>query len=52
VWLADLAGIADAELAPSLVMQTLGVRQSGELAVIDALCYRLRSAELLLVLDN
>jgi predicted ATPase/transcriptional regulator with XRE-family HTH domain len=52
VWLADLAGIADAELVPSLVMQVLGVRQSGEVAVIDALCYRLRSAELLLVLDN
>ena len=52
VWLADLAGVADARLVPSLVMQALGVRQSGEVAVIDALGYRLRSAELLLVLDN
>ena len=52
VWLADLAGIADAELVPSLVMQALGVRQSGEVAAVEALIYRLRSAELLLVLDN
>jgi DNA-binding SARP family transcriptional activator len=52
VWLADLAGIAEAGLVPSLVMQALGVRQSGEVAVIEALRYRLRSAELLLVLDN
>jgi predicted ATPase len=52
VWLVDLAGIVDAELVPSLVMQALGARQSGEVAVIDVLRYRLRSAELLLVLDN
>ena len=52
VWLADLAGLADAELVPSLVMEALGVRQSGEVAVLEALRYRLRSAELLLVLDN
>jgi predicted ATPase/DNA-binding SARP family transcriptional activator len=52
VWLADLAGIAEAGLVPSLVMQALGVRQSGEVAVMEALVYRLRSAELLLVLDN
>ncbi len=51
-WLADLAGIADPELVPSQVMETLGVRQSGEVAVIEALRYRLRSAELLLILDN
>ena len=52
VWLADLAGIADAELVPSVVMEALGVRQSGEVAVLEALRCRLRSAELLLVLDN
>jgi predicted ATPase/DNA-binding SARP family transcriptional activator len=52
VWLADLAGIADAGLVPSLVMQVLGVRQSGEVAAVEALVYRLQSAELLLVLDN
>jgi predicted ATPase/DNA-binding XRE family transcriptional regulator len=52
VRLADLAGIGDADLVASLVMQALGVRQSAEVAVIDALRYRLRPAELLLVLDN
>jgi predicted ATPase/DNA-binding SARP family transcriptional activator len=52
VWLAELAGIAEAELVPSVVMAALGVRQSGEVAVLEALRYRLRSAELLLVLDN
>ena len=52
VWLADLAGIADPELVPSVVMEVLGVRQAGEVAVIEALRWRLRSAELLLVLDN
>ena len=52
VWLADLAGLADAGLVPSLVMQALGVRQSGEVPAIEALRWRLRSAELLLVLDN
>ena len=52
VWLAELAGIAEPELVPSLVMAALGVRQSGEVAVMEALRYRLRSAELLLVLDN
>jgi predicted ATPase/DNA-binding SARP family transcriptional activator len=52
VWLAELAGIAEAELVPSVVMAALGVRQSGEVAVMEALRYRLRSAELLLMLDN
>ena len=52
VWLADLAGVTDAELVPSRVMEALGVRQTGDLPVIEALRYRLRSAELLLVLDN
>jgi predicted ATPase/DNA-binding SARP family transcriptional activator len=52
VWLAELAGIAEAELVPSVVMAALGVRQSGEMAVMEALRYRLRSAELLLMLDN
>jgi len=51
-WLASLAGIADAGLVPSVVMAALGVRQSGEVPVMEALIYRLRSAELLLVLDN
>jgi predicted ATPase/DNA-binding SARP family transcriptional activator len=52
VRLAGLAGIADAGLVPSVVMEALGVRQSGDVPVLEALRWRLRSAELLLVLDN
>jgi predicted ATPase/DNA-binding SARP family transcriptional activator len=51
-WVAGLAGVADPALVPPLVMEALGVRQTGEVPVIEALRYRLRSAELLLVLDN
>ena len=51
-WLADLAGITDPDLVPAQVMEALGVRQAGDLPVIEALRFRLRSAELLLVLDN
>ncbi len=52
VWLADLAGITELGLVPSLVMTALGVRQAGDMPVLEALRFRLRSAELLLVLDN
>jgi predicted ATPase/DNA-binding SARP family transcriptional activator len=51
-WLAGLAGITDPGLVPAQVMAALGVRQTGETSVLEALQYRLRSAELLLVLDN
>jgi predicted ATPase/DNA-binding SARP family transcriptional activator len=52
VWLAELAGISDPGLVPAQVMEVLGVRQAGDMPVIEALGFRLRSAELLLVLDN
>jgi predicted ATPase/transcriptional regulator with XRE-family HTH domain len=52
VWLAELAGIADPGLVTAQVMQALGVRQQGDAPALDALIYRLRSAKLLLVLDN
>jgi predicted ATPase/DNA-binding SARP family transcriptional activator len=52
VWLAELAGIADPGLVAAQVMQALGVRQQGDVPVLEALIYRLRSAELLLILDN
>jgi DNA-binding SARP family transcriptional activator len=52
VWLAELAGIADPGLVAVQVMQALGVRQAGDVPVLDALTYRLRSAALLLILDN
>jgi predicted ATPase/DNA-binding SARP family transcriptional activator len=52
VWLAELAGTGDPELVAVQVMQALGMRQTGGVPVLEALAYRLRSAELLLVLDN
>ena len=52
VWLADLAGIASQTLVAAQVMEALGVRQEGDLPVLEALRFRLQSAELLLVLDN
>ncbi len=52
VWLAELAGIADPKLVAVQVMEVLGVRQAGGVPVLEALRYRLRSAGLLLILDN
>ena len=52
VWLADLAGIADPELVAAQVMEALGVRQEGDVPVMEALRYRLGSAEMVLLLDN
>ena len=52
VWLAELAGIADPGLVAAQVMRALGVRQQGDMPVLEALIWRLRSAELLLILDN
>ncbi len=51
-WLTDLAGITDPGLVGAQVVEALGVRPGGDLPVLDALRYRLRSADLLLVLDN
>ena len=52
VWLAELAGVVDPGLVAGHLMTALGVRQAGDVPVLDALIYRLQSAELLLVLDN
>jgi predicted ATPase/DNA-binding SARP family transcriptional activator len=52
VWLAELAGVADPGLVGVQVMSALGVRQAGGVPVLEALIWRLRPAELLLVLDN
>jgi predicted ATPase/transcriptional regulator with XRE-family HTH domain len=52
VWLAELAGLSDPGLVAAQVMEALGVRQAGDVPVMEALRFRLRSAELLLVLDN
>ena len=52
VWLAELAGVADPGLVGVQVISALGVRQAGGVPVLEALIWRLRPAELLLVLDN
>jgi predicted ATPase/DNA-binding XRE family transcriptional regulator len=52
VWLADLAAVTDPRLVAIQVMDALGVRQAGDVPVLEALRFRLRSADLLLVLDN
>jgi predicted ATPase len=51
-WLADLAGLTSPGLVTAQVLEAVGIRQQGEVPVMEALHYRLRSAELLLVLDN
>jgi predicted ATPase/DNA-binding SARP family transcriptional activator len=51
-WLTSLAGIAAPALVPFRVMEALGVRQDSDVAAVSALQFRLRDAELLLVLDN
>ena len=52
VWLAELAGVADPGLVAGQLMGALGVRQAGDVPVLDALIYRLQPAELLLIVDN
>ena len=51
-WVAGLSGVADPRLVGSVVIDALGLRLSGDAPATEALCSRLRSAELLLVLDN
>ena len=43
VWLAELAGVADPGLVAGQVMGALGVRQAGDVPVLDALIYRLQA---------
>ena len=52
MWLANLAGIRSPGLVPVQVMEALGVRQEAGVPVLEALRFRLRTADLLLVLDN
>jgi predicted ATPase/DNA-binding SARP family transcriptional activator len=52
VWLVNLAGIRSPGLVPVQVMEALGVRQEAGVPVLEALRFRLRGADLLLVLDN
>jgi len=48
----DLAPLADAELVASTVAATLGVAPSPDRSVTDAITSHLRSAQVLLLLDN
>src|SRR5262245_37461410 len=52
VWLASLAGIQAGALVVPRVIEALGIRQDSQVAAVAALQFRLRQAELLLVLDN
>jgi len=52
VWLAELASLADPEMLPGVVAAALGLRDDGARSPVHVLAEHLRSAELLLVLDN
>jgi len=52
IWFVDLAPLADPELVPSTIAQTLGLRESGGRPLTDTLQDYLREKQLLLVLDN
>ena len=52
VHLVGLAPIADDDLVPSAIARALGVRESGEQAVVDAIGDRLEGTGALLYLDN
>lgn len=52
VHLVGLAPITDAELVPSAIARSLGVRESGEQALVDAIGDRLEGTGALLYLDN
>lgn len=52
VWLVDLAAVAERELVPQAVAQTLGIRKEARRPILSSLCEVLRDQHLLLVLDN
>jgi len=52
VWFVDLAAVRDPALLDSAIATTLGVRESPERAISDALRFHLRDRATLLVLDN
>lgn len=52
VFFVDLAPISQAGLVPSAIASTLGVRDSTDLALLEALREHLRRRHMLLVLDN
>lgn len=52
VWFVELAPLSDPELVASTVLATLGLRQEGAGAALDALQEALREQNILIVLDN
>ena len=52
VWFVDLAPLADPELVPSALAQTLEVQQAPGKSLTDALCRQLKGRRVLLIIDN
>jgi transcriptional regulator with XRE-family HTH domain len=52
VWLVELAQVTDAALVPHRVAAAVGVRETADQSISDALADALRSTQVLLVLDN
>jgi non-specific serine/threonine protein kinase len=52
VWLLVLAPLADPALIPTVVAQTLGLREESQRPLLTTLIDRLKDRQLLLVLDN
>ena len=52
VWLAELAGFSEPELAPQAVASVLGVREQPGQTLVGALANHLNERKLLLLLDN
>jgi len=51
VWFVDLAPISDPAMVASTIAQTLGIKETGDQPLAEALCTYLHSKQLLLVLD-
>lgn len=52
VWLVSLAPLSEPEMVPSAIAQALGVKETGQQPLTEALIAHLRGQQALLVLDN
>jgi len=52
VWYVSLTGVDDPALVPMTIIQTLGVRLSPDITIMQSLISYLRNRQLMLVLDN
>ena len=52
VWFVDLSSLQDAALVPGAVAAVLGIHESPEVEWTEAICDRLKTASVLIVLDN